>query len=105
MDYLDRMETNLACHSTYPHARTPGMSVVQRAGCVIANSGLPCGTFNTVFSAEACGFPRNSSTRLLGTFEHDSGPLSGGWGRPPSIQDSRRKWKPQDFVMPKQRRG
>ena len=49
MDYLDRMETNLACHSTYPHARTPGMSVVQRAGCVIADSGLPCGTFNTVF--------------------------------------------------------
>jgi GNAT superfamily N-acetyltransferase len=25
------------------------MSVVQRAGCVIADSGLPCGTFNTVF--------------------------------------------------------
>lgn len=43
------METNLAWHFTYLHSRTLGMTVVQRPGCVIADSGLACGTFNTVF--------------------------------------------------------
>src|SRR5262245_49981452 len=49
---LDGMEANLVGHFSWLHRATPGMTVLERPGCVAASSGLPCDTFNVIY---CCG--------------------------------------------------
>jgi GNAT superfamily N-acetyltransferase len=46
---LGRVEANFLAHLTYPHRSTPGMRVVEGAGWVLSDSGLPDDSFNTVY--------------------------------------------------------
>lgn len=51
MEPAEAMERNLAEHAGHLHRRTPGMSLVEHADVVVADSGLADDTFNIVAAA------------------------------------------------------
>jgi ribosomal protein S18 acetylase RimI-like enzyme len=47
--WVDRVEANFLGHLTWLHQATPGMRVFSAGNWVVADSGLPCDSFNTIF--------------------------------------------------------
>jgi GNAT superfamily N-acetyltransferase len=50
--WVDRVEANFLRHLTWLHQATPGMRVFSAGNWVVADSGLPCDSFNTIFFTE-----------------------------------------------------